>query len=212
MSKKLTISVPCFERPQRTRRVVKCIAEQTLDNWEVFIVGDGCGNIKNIIETGEFKDLQKKLADKGNDLYIENLDTNYGGWGYEIINRNIQRASGDYFIFVSNDDYLLPDHFENYYQFMIENNHLDFSWFNTYLKFSDSIRYSDLYCGGIGHAELIVKTEFIKTIPKHTAGYGHDWEFIVEMMKRTSNYAKAKDRPATYWVTGIPGVRESDID
>ena len=208
---RISVSIPCFGRPQRTRRIINAVLDQNIDGWEALIIGDGCPVMQEIINSGEFKIQQDEAQKMGNRLILENLDKNYGGCGYEITNQNIQRANGKYFIFSANDDLILPNHFENYLS-GIEDTDYDFVYFNSYVEPYKSIRDAQLYYAHIGHSELIVKTEYAKNMPPHPPEYGHDWLFIDNLMKGGGKWAKAVDKEPTYIVKSVPVNREIGID
>jgi len=208
---RVTISMPCYRRPRRTIRAIESIMAQSINGWEALVVGDGCPDMAKFINSNYFASMQDEANSKGNSLIIENSDRNMGGWGYNVTNYNIGRAKGNYFVFLDNDDVYMPNHLENYLS-GIENTHYDFVFFNSRLHLKNQTRDSQLSCGTIGHSELIIKTSFLKTVPMHSASYGHDWEMIHHMMRLTRNYSKAHGKPATYMVMSTPDLRETGID
>jgi glycosyltransferase involved in cell wall biosynthesis len=209
---RLTISMPCFGRPQRTIRAIESICNQTIDGWEALVIGDGCSVMQDYIFSNYFSDLVKTVNARGNNLNISNLTQNYGGHGYHITNLNIQRATGKYFTFMANDDVILPNHFENYLS-GIEGTDYDFVFFNSFIEPHGGLRNAELRYGGIGHSEILVKTEFLKQMPPHNADYGHDWVLIDNMMRSsTKGYIKCENKPATYVVKGLGEHRADSID
>lgn len=197
---RITLSMPCFGRPIRTKRAIDCILNQTISDYEALVVGDGCPNIQNLIESGDYTFDQLKL---------ENLDRNYGGWGFHITNMNIQRAKGDYFLFMANDDIILPNHFEERLKY-IEGTEYDFAFFNTKVRPDGGyIRNPELEVSKIGHSELIIRTDFLKKMPKHESNYGHDWILIDNMIRAGAKYRKVDSEP-TYIVMNMPHDQESD--
>lgn len=207
---RLTLSMASFGRPQRTIRAINSIANQTANDWEALVIGDGCPVMKDYLDSGYFNDIRIECANRGNDLYIDNNPINQGGNGFAIINNNIKIAQGKYFVFFANDDIILPHHFENYLS-QIENTDLDFVYFNSEVKPTNSLRVSQLQYGMIGHSELIVRTEFLKQMPTHNEHYGHDWALIQSMMLN-GKHKKAENCPATYHVMSLSDRREQGID
>jgi glycosyltransferase involved in cell wall biosynthesis len=206
---RITVSMPCYGRPQRTMRAIKCILNQTIPDYEALIVGDNCPNIQSILDNLEnLPEIAVCPAESS--VVIENLDTNYGGWGYHITNLNIQRAKGDYFLFMANDDIIEPNHFESRLKH-IEGSEYDFVYFNTKVRPDGGyIRKSKLEISGIGHSELIIRTDFLKRMPPHQAVYGHDWHLIDAMMRMGAKYKYVDDEP-TYTVMNFPHDQE-EID
>jgi len=207
---RLTVSMPCYGRPQRTIRAINCIANQSINGWEALVIGDGCPVMQDFIDSNYFKDITETCASNGNDLIIENNLVNQGGHGFAITNNNIKIAKGEYFTFFANDDIILPNHFENYLS-QIEGTDLDFVYFNSEVKPNNSIRVSRLEYGMIGHSELIIRTEFLRQMPTHNEHYGHDWALIQSMMLNGKN-KKAENSPATYHVMSLSDNREQGID
>jgi glycosyltransferase involved in cell wall biosynthesis len=207
--KRLTLSMPCFGRKKGTIRAIECIANQTANNWEALVIGDGCAIMQDFVDSNYFEDIQKDCEAKGNDLYISNTLINKGGHGYDITNRNIMLARGKYFMFFANDDVILPNHFENYLS-AIEDTDYDFRFFNSLVVPNNQIRNSKLEYGHIGHSELIVRTDFLRQMPKHNAEYGHDWT-LIKTMANSGKYFKSENLP-TYHVMSLSDKREQGID
>ena len=209
---RLTVSLSCYQRPQRTRRMIECIMNQIGNGYEILITGDGCEHLQEMIDSGELSEKVAKIESKGNKVIVENFEKNYGGFGYEVINRNIQKSTGKYILFLSNDDIILDNHFHNYVSFMESNPDLDLAYFDTWVEPNKEKRVSSLGFGQIGHAELVLKTELAKSVSPHTTDYGHDWLFIREIASKNVRHAKAENFEPTYFVMSIPGNREKDID
>ena len=207
---RLTVSMPCFGRRKGTIRAIECIANQTANDWEALVIGDGCPVMQDFIDSEYFAGLIEQCSYNGNDLMICNNPINQGGNGFAVINNNIKIAQGKYFVFFANDDIILPNHFENYLS-QIEGTDLDFVYFNSEVKPNNSIRNSRLEYGMIGHSELIVRTEFIRQMPTHNEHYGHDWALIQSMMLN-GKHKKAENCPATYHVMSLSDNREQGID
>lgn len=207
---RLTLSMPCYLRPKRTIRAIESICSQNINGWEALIVGDGCPYMADYIASSTFSDIIKECELKGNILNIKNFPENKGGCGYSIINHNISVAKGKYFLFLSNDDVILPNHFENYLS-GIENTDYDFCYFNTYIEPLKTLRVPTLNYCAIGHSELIVRTEFLRTIPPHNSEYGHDWVLISNMLNQGAKHCKLHS-DYTYIVKGLGNLRQDIID
>lgn len=206
----LTICVPCYGRPERTKRIVNQIVNQDIGNWEAYVIGDSCEKFQRTLDSGYFDTLRKSIQQDNCALITSNMHTRTGGWGYNIRNKIKELASGKYFIYLDNDDCIKPDHFRNYLS-AIKGTDYDFVYFNSLLGFNNTIRNSELQFGMIGHSEIIVKTSFLKTMPMHSDAYGHDWTLISNMIKSGAKYIKSNN-PPTYYVMGAGQNREKDID
>lgn len=209
---KVSMVVPCYGRPQRTRRSLECILNQDLVGWEVFFIGDGCKHFQELITSEWFLNKVKNINPQNNLIYY-NLEKNYGGYGFYIMNKAIQSATGEYFMFYSNDDVIEPNHMSNYYN-TIKSLKKDFVYFNSAVKFYNSfvLRDTSLEESRCGHSELIIKTSLLKKVEMHTEKYGHDFDLIKNLMKMTSSYCKAPSNLVTYKVMSMPIRLEEGID
>lgn len=207
----LTACVPCFGRPQRTMRLVNQILEQDISGWEAFIIGDGCPDFQKLMDDGFFAEIMKSEKMNGNSMIVSNFPNNAGGWGYQIRNKIKELANGEYFLFIDNDDCIDSDHFSHYLN-EIQNTEYDFVFFNTYVNPLSYTRVSCIEEGKIGHAELIIKTEFLKRIPNQSADYGHDWHLINNMIKLGAKFKKSTSDKATYKVMSVGSCRETEIN
>ena len=207
---RLTLSMPSYLRAKGTIRAIECVANQSINGWEALVIGDGCPIMQDFLSSHYFMEIKKECAERGNDLVISNTSKNYGGHGYAITNQNIRDAKGKYFIFFANDDVILPNHFENYLS-AIEGTDYDFVYFDSFVKPRNANRITQLQYGMIGHSELIVRTDFLKSMPPHNELYGHDFELIMAMAQN-GKHKKAEGHPPTYHVMSLSDNREQGID
>jgi glycosyltransferase involved in cell wall biosynthesis len=206
----LTVCVPCYGRPERTKRLVEQVVNQNIGSWEAYFIGDSCEDFQRTLESGWFDSMRRSIKQENCALITSNMYVRSGGWGYNIRNKIKELASGKYFIYLDNDDCIAPNHFKNYLS-AIKNTDYDFVYFNSQLNWNNSIRNSILEFGLIGHAEIIVKTSFLKEMPLHSDAYGHDWTLIDNMLKAGAKYTKSNN-PPTYYVMGAGSNREVGID
>lgn len=210
---KLTLIVPCFQRPQRTLRALECVMAQDMDGWDAYFVGDKCPDFQKLIDDGAFNKYIEDSKTKGNKLCAFNMPFHYGFWGYQIRNTVIKLATSQYIIFLDNDDMIKPSHFRNYYD-AIKDTDYDFVYMNTFIEPIEpngKIRDAQLEKGKIGHHEIIVKTELLQKIPQQTKEYEHDWTMINNMVKSGAKYCKKEVEP-TYIVKGLGDLRADVID
>ena len=207
---RISIVIPCYGRPQRTRRIINNLLSQTINEWEAFVIGDGCPHFQQMIDSGEVETFIKIANNNGNLLHCFNLDKNYGGHGYHITNYAVKNAVGRYFVFAGNDDMILNNHFEHYLS-EIEGTDLDLVYYNTFVGPTNSLRVPVLSNSQIGHSELIVKTEVLRDF-EHSPNYGHDWDLINFLLKKNIKHKKSKSNEFTYIVTHLPGKTIDFID
>jgi GT2 family glycosyltransferase len=208
MQPRITISMACYGRPERTKRSIQCILDQDTNNWEAFIMGDCCPDFQKLIDNGYLQSIKEEQEKKGNIIHFFNAEKNGGGCGYKLINHAIQNATGKYFIFYANDDIILSNHFSNYLE--IENTDLDYMFFNSWIDPIDKTRVSKLVICEIGHSEIILTTELAKQLPEHSPIYRHDWEFINAMSKQGKG-EKSKNNILSYRVMHVPMFGTNDI-
>jgi glycosyltransferase involved in cell wall biosynthesis len=204
---RITISIACYGRPERTKRSIQCILDQDINGWEAFIMGDACPEFQKLIDSGYLQSIKEEQEKKGNIIHFFNAEQNGGGCGYKLINYAIQNATGKYFVFFANDDVILKNHFSNYLE--IENTDLDYMFFDSWIDPISKSRDSRLAPSVIGHSEIILKTELAKQLPEHSAKYGHDWEFINAMSKQGKG-EKSKSQTHSYRVMHVPNLGTRD--
>jgi hypothetical protein len=200
---KLTASMPCYGHPEETKRMIEQIVSQSFSGAEIFIVGDRCPEFQNLIDSGYMQHAAFRAARKGNLIHYWNEDINHGYWGTGITNMVIERAQGDYFLFLANDDIIAEDHFDHYYS-AISNTRNDFVYFDSLLP-GAQIRRSRVKKNYIGHSELIIKTSFLKRMPAHKPVYGQDWLLIRNMLS-CGAWFKKSNLCITYQVCHIPSI------
>ena len=204
---RLTVSMPCWGRPERTKRSIEAILAQDINGWEAIVIGDGCPVFQKLIDSGYIKEKQEQAELNGNSLIALN-DKHYGACGYNQTNYAIENAKGKYLIFYANDDIILPNHFSHYLE--IENTNFDYMYFNSLLVPNNQIRVSELAPSRIGHSEIIVKTELARKTRPHIPKYGHDWEFIYDII-HSGKGDKSKSKLTTYHVMHVPNLGCADI-
>ena len=203
---KLSIIIPCYQRPQRTLRILDCVISQSFYPYHCMFISDGCDSFHSQLSEGMFN----KEYDSRNKIEFIELDKHYGGWGYKARATGINMSDSEYTLFVDNDDVILSNHFDNYYS-AIANTDYDFVYINSFVEPTNVIRDTQLSYGSIGHSELIIKTSFLKKMPNQKDSYGHDFELVKNMIDAGAKYTKSYKNP-TYIVKSIPNKIELHID
>jgi len=206
---RITVSIPCYGRPARTRRSIECILNQDMNGWEAFIMGDACPHFQNLIDSGYLQNIKEEQEKRGNIINYFNAEINGGGCGYKLTNHAIQNAKGKYLVFYANDDIILPNHFSHYLS-EIENSDYDLVYYNSHLAPLKGDRDTILQISSIGHCDIVIKTDLAKKIAPHSEYYIHDWEFIHEVSTKGKS-KKADSGLATYYVMRLGSQPEIDI-
>ncbi len=213
----LSACLRSFGRPLRTRRMLDCIAKQTMTNWELLFMGDGCNVFKQITQSQYFKDFNAEMRSKGNSIYFFNAINNHADWGAYITNMAIKLATGKNFLFLDNDDQIRPEHFQFYTNSIEGIRHfdkpVDFVYNKTAVHNGGNpwVMDPELKEGSVGHGSLIVNTKFLQQMPKHENKYGQDWTLIQHMMK-DGIAAKGTTPFPTYHVMSLPNMPEPGFE
>lgn len=173
---KLSIVLPSWDREQLTIRMLNAVCLQTFDDYELFFLGDRCDVFDKIIKTEDFLYMKEVFKNR---IIVKNFE-NHDGTSTQAINYAIENMTGEYFLFLSNDDLIFPNHFELYYNTSKSSNK-DFCLFNTSIDHGDGVlhkRVPKLAPSQIGHSELCISKQAIKSLPQHVRVYGHDWLFV----------------------------------
>jgi glycosyltransferase involved in cell wall biosynthesis len=198
---KLSVVLPSWGREMLTLRLLNSISLQTLDDYEFFFLGDKCPVFDKIVASEDFAFFKKIIGDR---MIVKNFDT-HDGTSCQAINYAMKNCTGDFFMFLSNDDNIFNNHFELYYE-MSAKSGKDFGLFNTSIDRGNGIlelRVPELAPSKIGHSELCVSNDMVKKLPAHTRNYGHDWEFIVNAVNAGCQYQFMQNSP-TYIVNLAP--------
>jgi len=208
---RITVCVPVFGRPERTKRLIRLIEKQTISNFEVILVGDNCPQFEEYLQSDEWHEVVQSQLALGNEWHGVNFPNHYGGWGYAARNWMAYVAQGEYLVFVDNDDWVYHNHLEHYLS-EIENTDLDFVFYNSYMYMSDKELNVQLQASKIGHSDIIIRTAFFRTLSPQDNNYGQDWRMIQQMMRKTRFYKKAKSKMYTYVIRSSDHGREQGID
>ena len=111
---KISVVVPIFNVEDYIGSCLDSILSQSLKEFEVICVNDG--------STDSSLDILMEYAAKDNRIKIINKDN--AGYGHTM-NIGMDMASGEYFVIVESDDFILPKMFETLYDVAKEND-LDF--------------------------------------------------------------------------------------
>ena len=85
--------------------------------------------------------------------------------------------------------------------------------YSTYVDYllPGAVRQPELKLGGVGHSEIIVKTQIAKQF-SHSPEYGHDWEFIENIITSGAKYRVALSKECTYHVRSTQDHTKDMID
>lgn len=217
--KDVSIIVPSYERPQRTRRAIQAILDQKFTGtWQALVVGDKCPAIDEMLQSGEASTFMEQAKHQGNSMAIFNLPIHYGGWGYQCRITGIRLSYTNYTVFMDNDDVILPNHLQSYYD-AISGTENDFMALCTKLEPIENagapngrIRVPEMENGKVGYQELIVKSSFLKRMPPQEPIYNADWHLVQNMINAAAKFEIVTDNTPTHIIMGVGELREKNID
>ncbi|MEI7026529.1 glycosyltransferase family 2 protein [Paenibacillus sp. y28] len=96
---KISVIIPTYNRPAALCEALESLARQTYRNFEAIVVNDA----------GQSVDFVRELY---GDLTITVLNQERNRKHVHARNRGITHASGEYIMFLDDDDMILPDHME----------------------------------------------------------------------------------------------------
>lgn len=98
--KEISVIIPAYNAEKYIERCINSVTAQTYNNWEMIVINDGStDNTENIVR-------EKAKADNRIHIYWQNNQ----GAGIAR-NNGIDKATGEYIVFLDADDYLDKDYF-----------------------------------------------------------------------------------------------------
>jgi glycosyltransferase involved in cell wall biosynthesis len=113
---RVTVIIATFNRARLLAHAVESVRRQTIDDWELLVVGDAC--------TDESAAVVAAAADPR--VQFVNLPENAGEQSAPN-NEGLRRARGQYVAFLNHDDLFFPDHLETALAHL-ERERADFVW------------------------------------------------------------------------------------
>ncbi len=174
--------------PQKLKRAVRSVLDQTFTDFELIIIADGCSKTKKIV-TKEFTDKRLVLLECRHKALFDNLPRNTG----------IDAAKGEFIIYCDIDDFWGADHLK-----IVSEGLNGFDWvFYNDIIFNE--KWIERACniksmGGSGTSNVCHKRSM--GLRWGRPGYAHDYHFNQQLL-RFSNSAKITT--PEYFCCHIPG-------
>lgn len=177
-------------------RAINSVLEQTYQDFEIYVVADGCKKTFDIVNTIKNKEkVQCSLISK------QKL------WSGNVRNFGIKHCTGDVICYLDNDDYFGKDHLK-----IIADNFKDNDWvfFNDLYPsktlqgyiFAERLCFPDVK--GKNGTSNIAHKKSMNVLWKDST-YLHDFKFIEELKKASDKWQIIP--PAQYKVCHVPRTR-----
>jgi len=204
MGAKISVIMPSYlgayegaasDRELKFIRAVNSFLLNTYQNKELMIVSDGC------TRTTEIYNLMFAHLDNVKLIEIPKQALFAG----QVRQKGIKHCSGDIITFLDTDDILGHRHLEMICHFITAYN-LDWCYYDATLGYGKNtfgISETNLIGGNCGTSSI----SYLKSMGVSWKGYdgnGHDWNFIIGLMRSSKNYRKI-DEIKSYHICHING-------
>lgn len=171
-------------REMKLQRAIDSVLAQSFQNFEIMVVADGCEKTFNIIEEKYFE--------------VENIDCllirKQPLWSGSPRNYGINKAKGEYIIYLDADDVWGADHLNIINSELTANNNPDWVWFNDLLKKKDGSQYERQILINQrfqnGTSNICHKRSLV--LQWRGTGYGLDDWSVVQQLQRYPKNVKIK--------------------
>lgn len=195
---KFSVVIPSFlgsysgaasRRDEKLVRAVQSVLGQTFQDFEIQVVADGCQQTVELMK--QFTDERAHVT----------LIPKAPLWDGAPRNTGIDKAEGEFIIYLDTDDYWGENHLQ-----IISDGLKDYDWvfFNDYICRDEWIeRHCDINRLGQNGTSNICHRKSLGARWAHR-GYGHDHHFNQSLMMKSQKYAKIAT--PEYFVCHIPGM------
>lgn len=203
MSEKISIITINYNNAAGLRRTMDSMISQTGEDFEYIVIDGGSKD--------ESVDIIKENADHMS-FWISEPDRGV----YHAMNKGIQKATGDYILFMNSGD-----HFLNEQSLESATEHLgnhdvvcfdwkvfegDKVWMSSY---PETLSFFDFYRSGLPHQSTFIRTELFRKYGLYDESLKivADWKFFMEaFFKHAATYLKVTRVLSCYYFDGISSV------
>lgn len=183
------------DREKKILRAVDSVLNQSIREWELLIVADGCEKTFEIVSSQYIND------DRINCFLIEKQPL----WSGGPRNVGIKNATADYIVYLDIDDYYGQNHLKIIHQGIQDAGNPDWVWFNDYVG-EKSGRFHEVernilkkYDHGTCN---ICHSKSMDIYWPEQGNYLHDFDFIGRLKSVSDNYIRIAT--PEYYVCHIP--------
>ena len=170
----ISIIMPTYNRKEKLIRAINSVIQQKYMNWKLYIIGDNCPILNDLMENSEIYDKR---------IEWWNLETNNNDGGTTPRNYALRMLVNTKWIaYLDDDNYWNINHLNSFMsQFLIKTEaKYGFSSFiideEIHILATKPLLYRIDTSAIIHQYELLKKYGYWKT--REEAGYSHDWEFV----------------------------------
>jgi len=159
----VTIGIPSYNRYNPLKKLLECIVRQTYANIEV-IISDNCSNDPNI------EILLKEYSNKYSNFQYFIQDSNIGPSNNFLF--LLKKATGDYFMWASDDDWFDSNYVEECMKLHNEKNCALVSGIGVYLDQNDNIESKDGYFNLDNECPVLRTFKYFLLVKRNAIFYG----------------------------------------
>jgi len=210
MSTKISVITVVFNDAKNIRQTIDSFFSQTWEDKELIVI-DGASTDGTMDVVNEYKDrMAYCCSEKDNGIY-------------DAMNKGIERATGDWIIFLNSGDYFASA--TSLEEVMTKGD------VTADVLFGDSIEVDDVkerlmvaspdtsrleYAPSFRHGSALVKASIQKAHPfdlskRGELGYALDWEMLYRLYKEGSRFAKVDAVVEAYRVGGVSGHKYKNL-
>lgn len=175
------------DRDTKIVRAIKSVQAQTFTDWELLVIADGCQKTVDIVR--DIPDSRIKL------FKIPKQKI----WSGMVRNTGIERAEGEYILYLDIDDAFHPAHLS---EIVVYLKGKSWYWMDDYVWNGTEFRHRKCNVDKLGQCGTsnIIHKKIATWNEKDT--YAHDWQFINNLRKASKDYEYIK--AGKYLVCHIP--------
>ncbi len=166
----VSIIMPTYDRPKLLRKAIDSVKAQTMNNWELIIIGDNCPSLSQVM----LKETDRRIK-------WWNLSKNNGPGGTVPRNYALKTlATGHWIAYLDDDNEWRKDHLESLIlavgEYGADYGISSFTMNDIPIYCKEPMRYRVDTSSVLHKASLLKKYGYWKT--REEVGYAHDWELV----------------------------------
>ncbi len=191
------IIMPTYNRPQHLIKAIHSVIQQTYQNWELYVIGDKCPVLNQIMEDMRVSGKYDKR------IRFWNFNDNNGPGGAVCRNYALYLAQTEWIAYLDDDNEWFPNHLQTSVDLIDKNPDVQYLFSSFKIDGNDQqIHNVEVpVWGGLDTSAVIHKRDLIFKYGlwknREDGGYAHDWEYFsrfksekwLATLKPTLNYS-----------------------